>query len=122
MKAFIRILGIIAIAVVIGFSMTACDNGGGGDDFPLKGTKWVSGSDYYEFTSNSNFICYIWPNSLTYNCRYTLSGNTITFKFTIYDVINEVYDDAVFSGTLLEDTLTVSDSPLNVYDGIFTKQ
>ena len=49
MKNFAKFLGIVAMAAVIGFSMTACDDGG--DSYPrwrseLAGTTWKDSSNH----------------------------------------------------------------------------
>jgi len=61
MKNTIKVLGVIALLAIIGFSMAACDDGeggGGGGGNSLAGTTWKhgSGSSYTTITfSTSTF-------------------------------------------------------------------
>ena len=54
MKKTIKLIGIIAIIMVIGFSMTACDLEEEEETLSLQG-KWDFGGNYYEFTGE-NFM------------------------------------------------------------------
>jgi len=57
MKNFSKVLGIIALAAVIGFSMVSCSGGGGGDGGPkytsVKSTGGTGGIDVYELNIGS---------------------------------------------------------------------
>jgi len=90
MKNAIKLLGIIAIVAVIGFSFAACgdDDSGGGKDV-LDGTTWKAIQEYtYVVKFNSpNFTV---TQSLTSNGQtlsetsrgtYTVSGSTLTFTY-----------------------------------------
>jgi hypothetical protein len=53
MKSVFRLIGIVSMALIIGFSMAACgDDGGGGESDPLNGT-WYSGSDQLRLNNGS---------------------------------------------------------------------
>jgi len=96
MKNFFKLLGIIALVAVIGFSMAACknDDEGGGTDPALNGT-WVqtitSGS--YTYTTeiklnNGNIEESRGQNGMSlspiYKGTYTTSGNSISVQMTHY--------------------------------------
>jgi len=54
MKNKIKFLGIIALVVVIGFSMAACSDGGGGNS--IVGNTWQGTSSYGPYTVSGNTI------------------------------------------------------------------
>ena len=96
MKNKFKILGIIALFAIIGFSMAACDSGGdsssSGGNVSLSGTKWIythvgSGTLSFItllFTSDTTGV-YTETNksgaSDSANFTFTLTENTINFSF-----------------------------------------
>ena len=91
MKNTIKLLGIIALVAVIGFSFAACgsddDNGGGGKD-ALDGTTWKhfwEDGSVSAFTFNSpNFKWTVTTNTgeeqTLYSGTYSISDNTLTLS------------------------------------------
>ena len=87
MKNIVKLLGIIALVAVIGFSMAACggdddDNGGGGGSGVLNGTSWGDGSNHEQvitFTGSN----YDFDNGASKG-TYTLAsdGKDLAFKET----------------------------------------
>ena len=94
MKTLFRLLGIIAFAAIIGFSMTAC----GGDDDPppdpkdlVQGTwkyTWASGTnwDQVAFTGN-NYVIANDEDDPLYSGTFTITSNTITFAGQCTDTV-----------------------------------
>ena len=89
MKNFFKLFGIIAIVAVIGFSMTACDDGSdsGGGGNPLLGT-WYN-PQYQEaikFLDSNVQICEGVQNIQTAIFEnygtYTVQGNNVTITLT----------------------------------------
>jgi hypothetical protein len=76
MKNTIKIIGIIALLAVIGFSMVACDNGM--TKSPLEGT-WASGGWSYKFTGSD--FSFTNPN-VSYAGTFSYTDTTITFNRT----------------------------------------
>ena len=82
MKKFIKLLGIIALAAVIGFTMTACPTdgggggGGGGGNSGLNGT-WVNGDGEQWVLNNGNLTIKI-DGVEAAKGTYTTNGNNIT--------------------------------------------
>jgi len=79
MKNIFRFLGLIALAAVIGFSMTACGNGGGdgGADPALNGI-WVGTNNAYIF-NNGSFSGYA-TNAGDVTGTYSTNEGVITLK------------------------------------------
>jgi hypothetical protein len=109
LKAIYRIAGIIALVALIGFSMAACDDGGGGGRVPAAPTglnayavssseiniTWnaVPGADgyrlYYSSSRNGTYslgFTTSTPNARNYNMP---SGYTRYFKATAYNSYGE---------------------------------
>ena len=76
MKNYFKLFGIIALAALIGFSMTACDNDDG-DSGPLSGTYTLEGGGASISFSGNNFTFSMEGNS--FSGSYSVSGSTITF-------------------------------------------
>ena len=93
MKNTIKILGVIALAAVIGFTVIACSGGGGGK---LSGTFEYEGSTR-TFTGNK---CTFQSGDYTSETTFTISGNKITFTRADGDV-------TVLKYTLSGNTLTL---------------
>jgi len=100
-KTMLSIAGIIVLAAVIGFSMTACkDEDGDKDDNPFIGT-WVGTwgddppGDLTVVATATAFSATVWSD--THSGTYTYSGNTITY----YEGA-----EAVGQGTLSGNTIT----------------
>jgi len=102
MKNKIKLLGIIALVALIGFSIAACDgdsdssSGGGnsssGGNASLVGTKWTrtltdKGYEYtgtIQFTSATDLVITSVSNNPNFTpfpeyYKYSYSGNTVTF-------------------------------------------
>jgi len=81
MKNVFKLIGIIAIVAVIGFSMAAC---GGGDDEgdtdPALNGTWIIGNQVWKFT-NGSFITTISGNNVMRG-YYTTNNNIITIIVT----------------------------------------
>jgi len=85
MKNTIKVLGIIALAAVIGFSMAACKNGttptpGGGGDTALNGT-WKSGSTTIKLNNGAIEVTTSHDN---FKGTYVAVGGTITIIITYW--------------------------------------
>jgi hypothetical protein len=114
MKNTIKVLGIIAIVTVIGFTMVACDNNqdAGGKD-ALDGTRW---SATYE--SKNIVLTFNSPNftmtvaEQTANGTYTISGSNVTL------IVPEAMGGGSTRGTLSGNTLDFR----GVGGPLFTKQ
>ena len=78
MKRLLRVLGIIAIVALIGFSMVACDNGTTGglgySSGSLSGTYYYDYDWYITFNSNGSFYG---RSYTTTTGTYTISGSTL---------------------------------------------
>ena len=81
MKKTIKLVGIIAIIMVIGFSMTACDLDEEEETLSLQG-KWDFGGNYYEFTGE-NFRVHF-TDSGSARGTFTYTTTHITFNPTQY--------------------------------------
>jgi hypothetical protein len=90
MKNFIKLLGIIALVAVIGFSFASCDNGstdsggggeGGGGGNALNGT-YNSADGSRIVMNNGSFTLY--ENNVEIAKGTYTSGNAITMTFTQY--------------------------------------
>ena len=103
MKKLSKVLGIIAVVAIIGFSMITCDGSGGGDDGNKFEGYWVALNSNYRFTGDSfqyydnlgiarsgtftftdTQITFIAPPGTWtgYTLNYQLSGNTLTLTGT----------------------------------------
>ena len=94
MKNVFKLIGIIALAAVIGFSMAAC-KGGGDDDDPfegdLAGTTWKCTETYYGMETTYTLIFTASRVTLeasmmgistgTYNGTYTVNGSSVTVNW-----------------------------------------
>jgi hypothetical protein len=104
MKNFFRLAGIIALAVVIGFSMAACSGdddgggGGGGGSNPFVGT-WTGtmGGDYMKLVCKDKTWTTAGSDFGTHSGDYTRSGNTATFYVAAYGAVGT----ATVSGTTM---------------------
>ncbi|MDR1804456.1 MAG: hypothetical protein LBQ94_12710 [Treponema sp.] len=100
MKKQSFLLAMLAILLAFGLAFVSCDDGttgggntpggnspgGGGQNNILVGTKWVRiGSDglkdSFEFISNTRCIFSQDDGEATYECTYTLAGNTVTILY-----------------------------------------
>jgi hypothetical protein len=120
MKNVFRLIGFIAIAAVIGFTMTACDSDGGGGDDVLNGTTW-EGINIEEGQTVTYTLKFNTPKinmvrtpssgqSSTITGTYSVSGNTVT----IY------YLGETITGTLSGNTLALHEDGED--DSTYTKQ
>ncbi|MDR0302398.1 MAG: bacterial Ig-like domain-containing protein, partial [Treponema sp.] len=98
MKNTIKLFGFIALIVIIGFSMTGCDSGGGDSDPKLTGTVSIEGTAQVGETleaitsalNGKGTISYQWKrgttivgtNSETYQVQTVDIGSTITVTVT----------------------------------------
>ena len=85
MKNTLKLFGIIVLVAVIGLSMVACsDDGGGGSgaDSALNGT-WVNSTDWTEKMVLNNGNISLWDGSIEIaKGTYSTSGNIFTMTFT----------------------------------------
>jgi len=83
MKNFLKLIGIIATAMIIGFSMIACgdDSGGGGEADPLLNGTW-SNADEMEITFNDGNFEIFKEGTKSRKGTYTTSDNNITVTIT----------------------------------------
>ena len=130
MKNVFKVLGIIALAAVIGFSMVSCggddDSGGGGSavwpEELTSGSSSISGSYMYDrgyWRNSSNigltFTTIVGPSSKSSNFDYTGADEYVTFRlvsvgsgsFTVKDFVGGTSYTVKYS--LSGNTLTVSD-------------
>jgi len=113
MKKISKMIGIIAIAAIIGVSFAACDLGTKKD--ALHGTTWeaTDGMRHYVLTFNSPMFTMTATSegrTFSYSESYTISGNNVVFSNGEGESIT-----AVLSGN----TLTIVDDGSTV---VFTKQ
>jgi len=107
---FVKKMAIIAFLVIIGLSMAACEDGGGGSGNPLVG-KWYSTQKAaddgdtapFEFTSDGKLLTAGTDEGIT----YTVSGNTLTTKVSGQTIGTTTFS---ISGTVL--TLSRACTPL----------
>ena len=116
MKNSLKILGIIAVVAVIGFSMAACDDGTPKD--AVDGTTWNASMEgmNYVLTFNSPNV----TRSMTYEGEthtqtgtYSISGNNVTLTF-VYEGDDSWSTTGILSGNTL--SFENDDGP------IFTRQ
>jgi len=81
MRNFFRLLGIIAMVAVIGFSMTACGGGGGGN-VTLKISGLTDGSTYKVFPTLINGIAGFQEKS------GVAENGTVTVSYTSDEIAN----------------------------------
>jgi hypothetical protein len=82
MKKTFRVLAIISIALVIGFSFAACDDGngpggGGGSRANLTGTWQDDLFGWYQFVFTSYNWTYYFSGTKVSDGTYTVSGSTV---------------------------------------------
>jgi hypothetical protein len=100
MKNTIKVLGIIAIVAVIGFSMVACGDNGGGPDYspdpsnPIKGI-WSDGDLTVSCSTNTWEAVY--PGEGSWSGNYTITSNGAA-SFTDK---NGAWGTATVSGTTM---------------------
>lgn len=91
MKNTAKFLAILVFAALIGFAITACDNGAGGGDGPSAGTNpfigtWTGtnsgGSVKLVMTNNTWAITYL---GTTYNGNYARTSDTSTLVTLKYN-------------------------------------
>jgi len=83
MKNTIKLIGVIALVAVIGFSMIACKEDGGNNS--LEGSEWTYGSNIIRLQDGSHFSYYDgseWNITGTY---YLNNDDNITFAPSIID-------------------------------------
>jgi|TergutMp193P3_1026864.scaffolds.fasta_scaffold231480_1 predicted small secreted protein len=119
MKNLAKLVGIIAMVALIGFTMAACNNDpdDGGKD-ALDGTTW-RGSSTYEGNTTTTVLTFSSPNftwsvidggeTMSIPGTYSISGSTVTLTLIMGDETGEQ------TGTLSGNTLTISGL-------VFTKQ
>jgi len=115
MKNAIKLLGIIAIVAVIGFSMAACgddDSGGGGGSGGYAGTYTETSGGEVQIilyaAGNWSFRATNGTGAYMSGDRWAVSGNTILLYY---------------SGDTVMYTLTIVDSTtLNFQGGLYRKQ
>jgi hypothetical protein len=127
MKNLYKLVGVIALVAIIGFSMAACDTGGGGSSGTgggsnLSGIYINIGSssvpDALEFTSASavTYHRYTMSPNNSYSGTYTVSGNTVTCTFSYSG------QAVIFSYTLSSDktrlTVASSSGPISANVGV----
>jgi len=111
MKNKFKVLGFIALAAIIGISMTAlsltgCGDGGGSDSNPFIGT-WV-GDDGSTVTITDSTSSYEAPGQEKVSSTYTRNGNTATFQIGSY------VGTAIVSGNTMTITVTVNGNEIQI--------
>jgi hypothetical protein len=135
MKNTIKLLGIIALVAVIGFSMAACGDGGGDDDDGSTGivvrtelegewkNEWSGGNHITYAFSGSNYLCsFDFPSQNTRGWRtgtFSSTGTTITFA-TIWDARGDEIPGWTQNYTLAGNALSLSGGG-DAFKGVFTK-
>jgi hypothetical protein len=136
MKNTIKLLGIIALAAVIGFSMAACSDDSGGDDnsgsigtvvrTELEGewkSEWSGGNHITYAFSGSNYLCsYAFPDENRSGWRtgtFSSIGTTITFA-PIWDSYGYEMSGWTQNYTLAGNALSLSGGGY-AFKGVFTK-
>jgi len=130
MKHTLKLFGIIALAAIMGFTMTACNNDGDGGTSPFDGS-WAKGADTFVF-SGSNVI-YKYGGTGWIRGVFTSTASTIIFTFTEMtdndgSSWSDIPPESEVSGsgnyTLSGNTLTLSNfhGEADSFNGTWTKQ
>jgi hypothetical protein len=98
MKNFFKVFGIIALAAIIGFSMTACpgeddDSGGGGGDTVVKEIKFTESGNWTENDSYNRWEFYYQDAGKSFNLSDTLTKNKV-YVFN-YSFTSDIYIDSI---------------------------
>jgi len=101
MKNLFKLLGIIALVAVIGFSMAACsdDDGGGEDSNPFIGT-WRSSNGYVMVFAASTFTITSASGSVE-SGSYTWSGNSATMTVSSGANFGQTFNVTISGGTTI---------------------
>jgi hypothetical protein len=103
MKNFLKLLGIIALVAVIGFSMVACDDGsddgGGGGSNPFIGT-WKSSNGYVMVFAASTFTITS-ANGSVESGSYTRNGNSASMTVSSGANFGQTFNVTISGGTTL---------------------
>jgi hypothetical protein len=89
MKTEIKLFGIIALAVIIGFSMTSCGGGDNGDDPDLTGTVSITGTAKVGETLIANIASLDGTGTVTYQWKRdatVIGTNSNTYTVTEADI------------------------------------
>jgi len=81
MKNVFKVLGVIALVAIIGFTMTACGGGSGGDDDDFVGTWISSGGQTLTCANGKTWTARFGSNS--YKGTYDFNADTGLATFTI---------------------------------------
>jgi hypothetical protein len=121
MKHVFKLIGIIALVAVIGFSFASCDDGndedngnGGGSSGNTSTTVTINGyhvvlNPIPGYFAGDSFYSYIFTNYSSSQVSVTINGDTSTIR--PYAPLTGFYDDASFS--LSTATARVTYSPAN---------
>jgi hypothetical protein len=107
MKHTFKLLGIIALAALIGFSITACPSGGGGNgnNTILSGTSWShydenhGATEILAFFSTGNSVTLTDP-WINISGTYIVAGSNVTINFKS--------PSAKYTGVISGTTLTIT--------------
>jgi len=89
MKNTVKFLWSIFLVAIIGFALTACDDGGTSSPAnPFRGI-WVSGEGFTVTFENSTWYLPRYLDGVGLRGTYTFSGNTATITYT------EITDDGI---------------------------
>jgi len=123
MKNTIKLLGIIALLAIIGFSMVACSDDS--SKSPFEGT-WKNEFDdsdghnvlTYKFTGDDFSCTYVWPGvNKSYSGTFSYTNTTITFNRTVPNV-----ESWTQNYTITGNTLMLVRDPDGHFNGPFEKQ
>jgi hypothetical protein len=101
MKNFVKWLGIISMALVIGFSFAACDDGSTGGGGGLNGV-WKASNGEEITLNNGSFTVVSKDNKQYWRGKYTTSAKSITANITMAvkeihgDILSEIDDTKTF--------------------------
>jgi len=115
MKNTTKLIGIIALAAFMAFSMAACEDGNSesrSGKTDLEGTWSAGGGREVTFTGNT--FTYRINGTTQYSGTFTISGSTITFNATGLGTANGTY-------ALTEETLILSLPSVETVDGTYYK-
>jgi hypothetical protein len=126
MKNVFKVLGIIAIVAVIGFSMASCDDGGGGDKKDELIGKWVRDDGEYLNFKKGSWI------TLRFS-SFQIDFNVSSYNGTTIKATGSWVPDISFTATIAGNKLTVSgltkitdtsgtEIDLSVHNGTYIKE
>jgi len=98
MKNTFKMLGLIALVAIIGFSMAACKDDNGGDKDPPIVGSWANNTGVWTFNNNGT-ATFAAVSGETINYTYSTSGAQIT-TINIANSYTETRDFSISGNTL----------------------